>query len=281
MQASIAAAVNHAPIDRSRLEEIVGALCSPLDHPGASRPELALWVSVRGWRAPVEARPDRFCFVGRRGKAVIRRLISLGGPGRSDFLWAGRCPFAGREARFESEIGRSNRRSRRFRPINQGGEKWAPVSRKAIHESHQLRSACRGNSSSESQELAPGDGDLFRLIFAEAGASAPDSVDNAAAGPPARRRGAAACARRSPTAARRSSVWAPPGGETAHKRPAAARPAKLGSRTSPRSLGAGGVDERARVVRGRGLARMFRLWQGRGSCGPDVGQGEIGAESRM
>ena len=56
MQARIAAAVDHAPIDRSRLEEIVGALWSPLDDPGASRPVLALWVSERGWRAPVEAR---------------------------------------------------------------------------------------------------------------------------------------------------------------------------------------------------------------------------------
>ena len=56
MQARIAAAVDHAPIDRSRLEEIVGALWSPLDDPGASRPVLALWVSERGRRAPVEAR---------------------------------------------------------------------------------------------------------------------------------------------------------------------------------------------------------------------------------
>ena len=57
MQARIAAAVDHAPIDRGRLEGIVGVLWSPLDDPGASRPVLALWVSERGWRAPVEARP--------------------------------------------------------------------------------------------------------------------------------------------------------------------------------------------------------------------------------
>jgi TniQ len=56
MQARIAAAVDHAPLDRTRLEEIVGALWSPLDDPGASRPVLTLWVSERGWRAPVEAR---------------------------------------------------------------------------------------------------------------------------------------------------------------------------------------------------------------------------------
>ena len=56
MQARIAAAVDQTPMDRSRLEEIIGALWSPLDDPGASRPVLALWVSERGWRAPVEAR---------------------------------------------------------------------------------------------------------------------------------------------------------------------------------------------------------------------------------
>ena len=52
MQARIAVAVDHAPIDRSPLEEIVGTLWSPLDDPGASRPVLALWLSERGWRAP-------------------------------------------------------------------------------------------------------------------------------------------------------------------------------------------------------------------------------------
>jgi len=56
MQARIAAAVDHAPAYRDSLEEVIAALWSPLDDPGASEPVLALWVSERGWRAPVEAR---------------------------------------------------------------------------------------------------------------------------------------------------------------------------------------------------------------------------------
>jgi hypothetical protein len=56
MQARIAAAVDQAPTDRKSLEEVIVALWAPLDDPGASRPVLALWVSERGWRPPVEAR---------------------------------------------------------------------------------------------------------------------------------------------------------------------------------------------------------------------------------
>jgi hypothetical protein len=56
MQARLSAAVDHAPICRGRLEEVIAALWSPLDDPGASRPVLALWCSQRGWRLPVEAR---------------------------------------------------------------------------------------------------------------------------------------------------------------------------------------------------------------------------------
>jgi hypothetical protein len=55
MQARIAAAVDHAPIYRGRLEEVVAALWSALDDPGASRPVLTLWGSERGWRLPAEA----------------------------------------------------------------------------------------------------------------------------------------------------------------------------------------------------------------------------------
>jgi hypothetical protein len=56
VQARIAAAVDQAPTDRNSLEEVVLALWAPLDDPGASRPVLALWISERGWRAPVEVR---------------------------------------------------------------------------------------------------------------------------------------------------------------------------------------------------------------------------------
>ena len=56
MQTRVGAAVDHAPTCRGRLEEVVATLWSPLDDPGASRPVLALWVSERGWRPPVEAR---------------------------------------------------------------------------------------------------------------------------------------------------------------------------------------------------------------------------------
>ena len=56
MQARIAAAVDHAPAYRNALEEVIAALWSPLDDPGASRPVLALWISERGWRTPAETR---------------------------------------------------------------------------------------------------------------------------------------------------------------------------------------------------------------------------------
>jgi len=56
VQARIAAAVDQAPTDRKSLEDVILALWAPLDDPGASRPVLALWISERGWRGPVEAR---------------------------------------------------------------------------------------------------------------------------------------------------------------------------------------------------------------------------------
>ena len=56
MQARIAAAVDHAPAYRNALEEVIAALWSPLDDPGASRPVLAIWISERGWRTPAETR---------------------------------------------------------------------------------------------------------------------------------------------------------------------------------------------------------------------------------
>ena len=55
-QGRIAAAVEHAPSHRNRLEEAIATLWAPVDDPGASRPVLELWVSGRGWRLPVEAR---------------------------------------------------------------------------------------------------------------------------------------------------------------------------------------------------------------------------------
>lgn len=61
IQAGIAAAVDHASIDRIRLEEVIAALWSALDDPGASRPVLTVWASERGWRLPAEAR----CAVSR------------------------------------------------------------------------------------------------------------------------------------------------------------------------------------------------------------------------
>ena len=78
MQTRVGAAVDHAPTCRGRLEEVVAALWSPLDDPGASRPVLALWVSERGWRAPVEARlavgrpmPLRLLRVPFRGLTLV------------------------------------------------------------------------------------------------------------------------------------------------------------------------------------------------------------------
>ena len=56
MQARIAATVDHAPAYRNALEDVIAALWSPLDDPGASRPVLALWISERGWRTPAEIR---------------------------------------------------------------------------------------------------------------------------------------------------------------------------------------------------------------------------------
>ena len=78
MQTRVAAAVDHAPTCRGRLEEVVATLWSPLDDPGASRPVLALWVSERGWRPPVEARlavgrpmPLRLLRVPFRGLTLV------------------------------------------------------------------------------------------------------------------------------------------------------------------------------------------------------------------
>jgi hypothetical protein len=56
MQARIAAAVDHTSTDRRSLEEVIAALWSPLDDPGAVRPVLAIWISERGWRAPADVR---------------------------------------------------------------------------------------------------------------------------------------------------------------------------------------------------------------------------------
>jgi hypothetical protein len=56
MQARIAAAVDHAPIYRGCLEEVIATLWSALDDPGTSRPVLALCCSERAWRLPAEAR---------------------------------------------------------------------------------------------------------------------------------------------------------------------------------------------------------------------------------
>jgi TniQ len=107
MQARIAAAVDHAPIDRSRLEEIVGALWSPLDDPGASRPVLALWVSERGWRAPVEARlavgqpMPLGAVAGSRSRPDPRRHsrpLRPGGHGAGRGAGAGRLAISARRA---------------------------------------------------------------------------------------------------------------------------------------------------------------------------------------
>jgi hypothetical protein len=122
---------------------------------------------------------------------VIRRLISLECPGRSDFLRAGRRPVVVSEARSESELmrlrdfernwrdGATSPEQQPFRPVSRYksmGESLGrlSVSGKATHESHRFRSL-----PSQQFRLAISgtprrrDGELIGLMFAATRAGAP------------------------------------------------------------------------------------------------------------
>lgn len=107
IQARIAAALDHVPMRRSRLEEVIAMLWAPVDDPGASRPVLELWVSGQGWRLPVEARQavGRSTPLGQlrvpfRGLTLVALHDLCGGdisgldeaPGRADWLFGRAAP---------------------------------------------------------------------------------------------------------------------------------------------------------------------------------------------
>ena len=127
MQARIAAAVDHAPAYRNALEEVIAALWSPLDDPGASRPVLAIWISERGWRTPAETRlavgrpmPLGLLRVPFRGLTLVA-IGDLFGDELSTLKWARvRADWLFRRAAFPRP---ARARAPRPRTARQGGER--------------------------------------------------------------------------------------------------------------------------------------------------------------
>ncbi|MCR5860391.1 TniQ family protein [Mesorhizobium sp. J428] len=56
VQQRIMARVNGEDVERAKVEKALATLWTPLDHPAAARPVLALWFNEAGWRCPYDVR---------------------------------------------------------------------------------------------------------------------------------------------------------------------------------------------------------------------------------